>query len=152
MGCQPLADLRRPVLLRVFGQWSVSRFTSMRFLLLNGMNDNYWKNFLAEVLQPLGTLSVACASQGVPTDGEEPNGLIIIDATMIEEAEKLISRLRAERPERRIVVLTASPTWEHARAAFEAGAADYLPKTLTRGELLEAFQQVLRKPLPPWHR
>lgn len=59
-----------------------------------------------------------------------------------------MKQLRAERWERRIVVLTASPTWKRARAVFEAGAMDYLPKTLTMMEMREAFQQSLNKPLP----
>jgi DNA-binding NtrC family response regulator len=124
----------------------------MQFLLLNGAEDNYWRMLLARALAPLGTLNVGQAIQGLPPECEEPDGLIIIDATKVEEVELLVSRLRAEKPERRIVVMTASPTWQRARAAFEAGAADYLPKTLPPDELLSSFEQILRKPLPPWPR
>ena len=120
----------------------------MHFLLLNGLEDKRWKALLTEVLRPWGRLSVASASQGIPPGSEEPDGLIIIDATAVERAEKLVARLRLERPERRIVVVTASPTWQRARAAFEAGALDYLPKMGTVEEMRAAFQQVLRKPLP----
>lgn len=122
----------------------------MRFLLLDGAEGSYWTTFLADALAPLGTLSVARASQGGPLQEDEPDGLILIDATMVENVEKLVSSLRLERPERRIVVMTASPTWQRARAAFEAGAIDYLPKTLSRDELRGAFEQVLSRPLPPW--
>lgn len=124
----------------------------MRFLLLAGMDDYYLKTFLEKVLEPLGSLRVANANQGMPPGGEEPDGLIIIDAAAVERVEKLVARLRAERPGRRIIVVTASPTWQRARAVFEAGALDYLQKTLTAEEMRAAFQQALRKPLPPWSR
>ncbi len=120
----------------------------MRFLLLNGLDDSFLKDFLTKVLKPFGSLGVASAEDGIPPDAEEPDGLIIIDATVVEWAEQLVARLRMERPERRIVVLTASPTWQRARAVFEAGAMDYLPKTLSVEELREAFQQALHNPLP----
>lgn len=120
----------------------------MHFLLLNGLDDGFFKDFLADVLAPLGTLGVAHAAEGWPADSQEPDGLILIDATVVEEAERLVARLRHERPERRIVVLTASPTWQRARAAFEAGAMDYLPKSMPVAELRAAFQLALQNPLP----
>lgn len=120
----------------------------MRFLLLNGLDDGFFKDFLTKVVKPLGSLGVVNSEGGLPPDIEEPDGLILIDATVVERAEKLVAHLRLERPERRIVVLTASPTWQRARAVFEAGAMDYLPKTLSTEDLREAFQQALQKPLP----
>lgn len=120
----------------------------MRFLLLNGSDDDFSKDLLTEVLKPLGSLEAAPASQGSISPDDEPDGLIFIDATAVERAERLVAQLRLERPERRIVVLTASPTWKRARAAFEAGAMDYLPKTLPIEELRQAFRQALQNPLP----
>jgi DNA-binding response OmpR family regulator len=124
----------------------------MQFLLLNGAEDNYWKVILAEALEPLGPLDVARATQGLPLESREADRIIIIDATVVENVEKLVSSLRTESPERRIVVVTASPTWQRARAAFESGAIDYLPKTLQPQELRIAFEQILRRPIPPWPR
>jgi DNA-binding NtrC family response regulator len=124
----------------------------MHFLLFDGTEDNYWRALLAEALAKLGTLSVARSGEGLPPETDEPDGAIIIDATHVAEVEKVVARLRAERPERRIVVMTASPTWQRARAAFEAGAIDYLPKTLPQDELRESFEQILSRPLPPWPR
>ena len=123
----------------------------MRFLLLNGAEDSRWRIILAEALEPLGPLSVVQASQGLPP-GEGLDCIIIVDATGVEEVEKLVSSLRTEGPERRIVVMTASPTWTRARAAFEAGAIDYLPKTLPPEMLRGAFEQIARRELPPWPR
>jgi DNA-binding NtrC family response regulator len=122
----------------------------MRFLLLDGEEESDWTTFLADALAPLGTLRVARAGEWTRLDGDEPDGLILIDATAVENVERLVSSLRLERPARRIVVMTASPTWRRARAAFEAGAIDYLHKTLSRDELRKAFEQILDRPAPPW--
>lgn len=120
----------------------------MRFLLLQGDKDSHWSAFLAEVIAPLGNLSVAFAQEWIVEKEEEPDGLIIVDATNVEQFEKLVLTLCAEKPQRRVVVMTASPTWQRARAAFEAGAIDYLPKTLPTDELQSIFKQLLQEPLP----
>lgn len=120
-------------------------FTSMQFLLLQGDKDSYWSAFLANVLAPLGSLNVAKADDWVATEQEEPDGLIIVDTTHIERFEQLVSRLYAEDSRRRIVVMTASPTWKRARVAFESGAIDYLPKTLPADELRATFEELLRR-------
>ena len=117
----------------------------MRFLLLQNDKDSYWSAFLADVIAPLANLKVAVAGDWRGTDGEEPDGLIIIDATTVEQVEKLVSRLCAENPQRRVVVMTASPTWQRARAAFESGAVDYLPKTLPVDELRATFEHLLEQ-------
>lgn len=120
----------------------------MRFLLLQGEKDSYWSAFLAEVIAPLGNLRIAAARDWLVKNEEEPDGLIIVDATNVEQFEKLVAILCAENPQRRVVVMTASPTWTRARAAFEAGAIDYLPKTLPADELRALFIQMLQNPFP----
>lgn len=119
----------------------------MRFLLLTESDDDFLKDILAETLKPLGSLSVSRIRADALFDAEEPDGLILIDATTVDWPERLVARLRLERPERRIVVLTASPTWQRARAALEAGAMDYLPQTLPADELLTAFRQAIQIPI-----
>ena len=120
----------------------------MRFLLLQGDKDSYWSAFLADVIAPMGTLGVAVAQEWIAEKEEEPDGLIIVDATNVGQFEKVVSTLCAEKPQRRVVVMTASPTWQRARAAFEAGAIDYLPKTLPADELRNLLKQMLSEPTP----
>lgn len=117
----------------------------MQFLLLQGDKDSYWSAFLADVIIPLGSLNVAKADDWTATGQEEPDGLIVVDTTHIERFEQLVARLYTENPSRRIVVMTASPTWKRARAAFESGAIDYLPKTLPADELRAAFEELLSR-------
>lgn len=120
----------------------------MRFLLLTESDDHFLENTLTEILKPLGSLSVSRVKEDVWPDTEEPYGLIFIDATTVDRPERWVAHLRLERPERRIVVLTASPTWQRARAAIEAGAMDYLPQTLSAEELLKAFRLAMKKTIP----
>lgn len=40
-----------------------------------------------------------------------------------------VAACRVENPNSTIVVLTEFPDWRQARAAFAAGASDYLPKS-----------------------
>ena len=77
---------------------------------------------------------------------EELGGVVIIDAAKSERVESQVASLRAECPERRIVVVSSSPNWQLARAAFESGAIDYMTKVPTAKEL----DEISRRPLPPW--
>ena len=127
--------------------------TEMVILLTCGIEDNNWQAYLKEALAPLAkltTMEVKEAMNSLNHTGDRD--LMIIDATFTENVDILISQIRSAQPDRRIVVMTASPTWQRARAAFEAGAIDYLPKSLSKMELLSALTQIQSKPLPPWPR
>lgn len=123
-----------------------------RFLLVQGTTDNYWRKFLEEALAPLGELHAVNMSQFISRVTEIGYDLVIVDATSVPDVEFHVSQLRAKQKDCRIVVMTASPTWQRARAAFEAGAIDYIPRTLDKADLLDIFRQTLQKPLPDWPR
>ncbi|MGA9349744.1 MAG: response regulator [Anaerolineae bacterium] len=74
--------------------------------------------------------------------------LVIVDASAVGDVLSLVSRLRAQQPQTRIVVVTASPTWQRAREALRAGAADYIRKSLDGEELRSKIQAVLDAPPP----
>jgi DNA-binding NarL/FixJ family response regulator len=74
--------------------------------------------------------------------------LIIVDAGTVDDAALLTSFLRTEQPEARIIVATASPTWQRAREAMQAGAADYIRKSLDEKELRSKIETVLGRPAP----
>jgi len=75
---------------------------------------------------------------------------MIVDAAVIDDVPFLISRLRAQQPQARIVVVTASPTWQRAREALQAGAVNYVHKSLNEKELLSIFKDILARTPPPW--
>lgn len=122
----------------------------MRFLLVvKEAADARMISMLEEALAPFGNLNVTKAEDMIEHIREQ-YGIVMVDATGLKDVEGLVSDLRTQRPDIRIVVLTASPTWKRARAAFQAGAIDYLPKTLSKEELQEHCEKLLSKPIPPW--
>lgn len=121
----------------------------MFLMIANCATRDCWRERLRAALAPLGTLEVVEVGNAM-NQIKEADGLVIVDATFVDKVDAVVSNLRTERPDSRIVVMTASPTWQRARAAFEAGAIDYLPKTMEEGELVDTFRQILKKPLPPW--
>lgn len=124
----------------------------MHMVLLGTTTDNYWQKALREALTPLGQLDVMTPEQAASGGLDDEYDLVAVDATHVDDVEQFISRLRAEHPGRRIVVLSAAPTWQRARAAFEAGAMDYLPKDLDKRDLLKTFRELGQKQPPPWPR
>jgi DNA-binding NarL/FixJ family response regulator len=123
----------------------------MRFILVSAKSESAGNTFLEEILARLGEPLTVPAGEAAHIR-DEPGDVWIVDATFEEEVEAEVSRLRNQHPERRIVVMTASPTWARARAAFQAGAIDYLPKTLGVEELTAAIEEIKKRPLPPWPR
>ena len=71
--------------------------------------------------------------------------LIIIDAAAVADVPLLIAHIRDQKPSTRVIVATASPTWTRAREAFQAGAIDYISKTLDKKEILLKLQESLVK-------
>jgi ActR/RegA family two-component response regulator len=61
---------------------------------------------------------------------------------------KLISQLKTQESDLRIVVATVSPTWSRARDALKAGAVDYIERSTNIGEIQKAIIDALNKPLP----
>jgi DNA-binding NarL/FixJ family response regulator len=74
--------------------------------------------------------------------------LVIVDAGYVHDVPELIFQLRSRRPRLRVVVATASPTWQRAREALKAGAADYIRKSLDRELLRSRIKTVLELPPP----
>ena len=120
------------------------------FLLINGTRERYWHQVLEDALAPLGTLQIGEEEKAVELVLQQDYDIVIVDATVVRDVPLRVSRIRAQRPDARIVVATTSPTWTRARAAFRAGATDYIRKSLNKDELLSAFRVALAKTLPPW--
>jgi NarL family two-component system response regulator LiaR len=71
--------------------------------------------------------------------------VILMDLVMPEvDGIEAVRRIRAERPDARIVVLTSFATDEQIFPAIKAGALGYLLKDSTANDLLEAIRQAHR--------
>ena len=126
--------------------------TSYAFLLIGQNTETRWPLVLQRALSPLGKLHIVPEEEAVQATIRGHYDVIIIDAGAVRDPALLASHLRAQRPRTRIVIATASPTWQRARKALQAGAADYIRKSLDEKELYSKVQVVLNVPPPPWPR
>jgi len=125
---------------------------SRSFLLIDGRRDPCWQQMVNDVLMPLGTLRVSNEREAVQHILQCDFDLVIIDAIAVENVPLLVSRIRAQCPNARVVVATTSPTWRRAREAFRAGATDYIRKSFDKRETCRVLQATLLKIPPAWPR
>jgi DNA-binding NtrC family response regulator len=118
-------------------------------LLICEQKTSSWSGVLAVALAPFGHLRIASVNEALDLVRQQSQQLVIIDAACVQDAPALVTQIRAIRPGTRVVVATASPTWQRARDVFRAGATDYIRKSLSKQELQETFAGALSKTPPP---
>jgi DNA-binding NtrC family response regulator len=118
-------------------------------LLICEQEASSWSGVVVAALAPFGHLQIAPVNKALALVQQQPQQLIIVDAACVQDAPALVVRIRAICPGARVVIATASPTWRRAREAFQAGATDYVRKSLSARELREAFADALNKTPPP---
>lgn len=121
------------------------------FLLITGENDS-WAQVLEQSLAPLGSLQIAEEAEAIGLIIEKDYAAIFVDAVSYTDFGLLTSRIRAQRPDARVIVATAALTWERAREAFRSGATDYVYRSIDRKDLAAVVEAVLQKPVLPWPR
>lgn len=115
------------------------------FLLIEDGNDNQWPAILEQALATLGKLSVVSPLEALITVSQNQYDLVIIDSGTDLDVLALLADLRQQQPTAKVVIATASPTWQKAREAIQAGAIDYMTKSLdTKG--LQTFVQKIIQP------
>lgn len=130
---------------------------SKRLILLISA-DRQWRAVIGEALAPLGDVHLVDSEKSglkhirESLSRHQPYEVIIVDVGTVGDRKysSLVSDIRAEQRETRIVVASAAPTWRQSKDAFHAGAIDYIRKSLDKKELSTVFQEVLNKKLPPW--
>jgi DNA-binding response OmpR family regulator len=123
-----------------------------RILLIGGSCDDPWRQVIEGAVASLGTLQIAREVDALSLTRQQDYDLIVIDAATVADVFLLIPCIRAQKPDARIVVATASPTWMRARKAFRAGATDYIRKSLNKEEVLSALRATVNKAPPIWRR
>lgn len=118
------------------------------FLLVGNREESPWAQTLAEALAPLGELRLISEQEAFKEVERERYNVIIVDSTVVKEVVPLVTRLRAQQPEARVVVATASPTWQRARDVMQAGASGYIRKSLNKHEILTSMKKILDQPGP----
>lgn len=79
--------------------------------------------------------------------GTDMMDMLVVDASGLQmELAERVAWLHGRFPKVPIVVLTSSPTWRRAKAVLQAGAADYMPRSMEDNTLLERCRALLLCP------
>jgi DNA-binding NarL/FixJ family response regulator len=113
------------------------------FLLVGEIMETRWPLVLERALSTLGKLTVVSEERTHQELSQQRYDVIIIDAGAVQDAASLVSRLRDVQPASRVIVATASPTWQRAREMLKAGASDYIRKSQSEQKIRADIQAVL---------
>jgi DNA-binding response OmpR family regulator len=119
------------------------------FLLIGEKMESMWPLILEQALLPLGPLRLVSEQVALWAISEDDYDVIIIDSGAVDDPVGLVSHLRERRPETRIIVATASPTWQRARDVLQAGADDYIRKSLDKEQLQTKIRAVVEASAQP---
>jgi DNA-binding NtrC family response regulator len=114
-------------------------------LLVNGSHNHQWADTLKDVLGTYATLVITLEADAINLIKIQKYDLVILDAVVVNDLSLLIARIKSQQPNTRVIVATSSPTWTRAREAFQAGAVDYMTKSLNKREILLTVKKALRK-------
>lgn len=120
--------------------------TPCSFLLVSDGQKTPWVRALQQALADLGQVDSVAPDQAMEALVRNPYCMVLVDAGRVKDVASLTSSLRAHQAELRVVVFTASPTWQRAREVLQAGAMDYCRKTLDEREIRSVVESVLELP------
>ncbi len=117
--------------------------TPLNFLLISDSPDDRGNQVIQEALKAIGSLEVASETKMFSHLQKQTYNLVIVVAGAITSASEIVSQVQKLNPYARIVVITASPHWKIAKAVIQAGAVDYLEKSLDKDSVLTSFRKIL---------
>ncbi|MAT96513.1 MAG: hypothetical protein CL608_05165 [Anaerolineaceae bacterium] len=122
--------------------------TKKQIAILSNNEHSPWLRHLTEVLGSLGQLIVYGEDMFEEDSGESLDiDMLLVDASGLKmELAERVAWLHGRFPQVPIVVLTSSPTWRRARAVLQAGAADYMRRSLEDERLLARCRSLLHCP------
>jgi DNA-binding NarL/FixJ family response regulator len=125
--------------------------TNKRIAILSNNEHSPWLKHVSEVLGSLGKLIVyaedVLANDSAESCDMDVMDMLVVDASGLQmELAERVAWLHGRFPRVPIVVLTSSPTWRRARAVLQAGAADYMRRSLEDERLLERCHALLHCP------
>lgn len=121
-----------------------------RLLLIRVTRDCAWHEALSKAVALWGELHYSEYEEAMQKIVNSDYDLVIIDSLAVENVPQLVSAIRNQQPDTRVVVVTSSPTWRRARDAFYAGASDYIRKSYDSKELTAVLQAALQAQPSPW--
>ncbi|MBK8128921.1 MAG: response regulator transcription factor [bacterium] len=120
-------------------------------LLITGNRSTAWGDILRQALANDGDLFTTTVATFDSVLTHQLFDLIIVDASEVADFTNVVREIRHHLPQSQVLVVTASPTWQRARDAMQAGAVDYVRKTQNPLELTRYLQSLLsgERPQPP---
>lgn len=116
-----------------------------KIMVISNNGASPWLKRIADGLGMLGKLTVLpeCGLAALD-EPEEPYEIMLLDASGLEmELAERVAWLHGRFPQTPIVVLTSSPTWRRARAVLQAGASDYVRRSIEIDALLERCRSLM---------
>lgn len=119
-----------------------------RIALISNNDASPWLKRIAKGLETLGKLTILTeCGLGVLGEAEEPYDMFLLDASGLQmELAERVAGLHGRFPQIPIVVLTSSPTWRRARAVLQAGASDYMRRSMEIETVLERCRSLMSWP------
>jgi DNA-binding NtrC family response regulator len=115
------------------------------FLLIGASPNDPWRQVIEGALTSWGVLQIVSEADVLRLTRRQNYDLIVIDATKVTDVFLLISKIKERKPNVKVVVATASPTWEKAREAFRAGATDYIWRSLNKEIIRSTLRAIVDK-------
>jgi DNA-binding NarL/FixJ family response regulator len=123
---------------------------SKKILMLDGRSDHYWLEVLQGAMSTLDGALEMVGEAGIQHIPWRDYDLVILDASVFSDLPSIISWIRSQDPEARIVVFSPAPAWKQAREVMLAGAIDYACKSLDREYILSTLKKNLARQAPSW--
>lgn len=114
-------------------------------ILFLGREDGLWYQLLVKALESAAEIQ-HIKPEDLPSEpfSIEYNLMVVNEMDLPErEISSTIRLLKAYQPRAHIVIVSPAPTWQAARAAFRAGASDYLPQPYDPQQVKAALEPFL---------
>ncbi len=131
-----------------FIQTGGKKMNPKKIVMLSNNASSPWVRHTCAVVERLGEVAVL-AECGLETleEPDEPYDLFLLDASGLQMAlATYVAGLHGRFPQTPIVVLTSSPTWRRARAVLQAGASDYMRRSMSEEQLLQRCRSLMHWP------
>lgn len=138
----------KETLLANFIQTGGTNVNQKQIVILSNNASSPWVQQTSVVMEKLGQVSVlADCGLDMLEERDEPYDLFLLDASGLQmELAAYVAWLHGRFPQTPIVVLTSSPTWRRARAVLQAGASDYMRRSMSDEQLLQRCRSLLNWP------
>ena len=110
----------------------------------------WWSDIFEKVLSKHGyRVDIVSNEKGALKRLDEQKYDIVVLDFYVSGSDGISSlkRILEKHPDERIIVVSASPTWEEGREIFALGAIDYLSKPADESSILRLVETNLRKKL-----